>query len=58
MEGQYGPWLRLSWNNYKKPEGQGYPSQRYQQPQYQPKQQPQQRPAPQQSFPSDDDIPF
>ena len=22
MSGQWGPWLRISWNNYKKPEGQ------------------------------------
>jgi len=22
MSGQFGPWMRLSWNNYKKPEGQ------------------------------------
>ena len=21
MSGQFGPWMRLSWNNYKKPEG-------------------------------------
>jgi hypothetical protein len=51
MEGQYGPWLRLSWDNYKKPEGQGYPPrQEYQQP----------RPvAPRQQYPTDNsDIPF
>ena len=22
MEGSYGPWMRLSWNNYKKPQDQ------------------------------------
>jgi hypothetical protein len=43
MEGNYGPWMRLSWNNYKKP-----------QEQEQPRQAPQQ-----QSMDDDsDDIPF
>ena len=44
MEGNYGPWMRLSWNNYKP----------------QPKtDQPQQQAAPQKELPDDDqDIPF
>lgn len=25
MSGQYGPWIRLSWNNYKRPENDAKP---------------------------------
>ena len=53
MEGQYGPWLRLAWDNYKKPEGQQY--QRRPQGNWPPQQAPQ---KPQQQFPDDDTIPF
>jgi hypothetical protein len=43
MEGNYGPWMRLSWNNYK-PKNEAAP---------------QQKAAPQQELPDDDsDIPF
>lgn len=43
MEGNYGPWMRLSWNNYK-PKAEAAP---------------QQKAAPQQELPDDDsDIPF
>lgn len=52
MDGQYGPWLRLSWDNYKKPEGQGFPQR--QQTNGAP-----QQPAPRPQYPSDNsDIPF
>lgn len=45
MEGNYGPWMRLSWNNYK--------------PQQQQQEQPRQAPQQQQSMDDDsDDIPF
>jgi len=44
MEGNYGPWMRLSWNNYK-PKAQDAA--------------PQQKATPQQELPDDDqDIPF
>lgn len=43
MDGSYGPWMRLSWNNYKKPQEAA----------------PQQQAAPQQNgFDDDQDIPF
>jgi hypothetical protein len=43
MEGSYGPWMRLSWNNYKKPAEAA----------------PQPAPAPRkEEQESDDDIPF
>jgi len=43
MEGNYGPWMRLSWNNYK-PKKEDVP---------------QQQAAPQKELPDDDqDIPF
>lgn len=43
MEGNYGPWMRLSWNNYK-PKAEAAP---------------QQKATPQQELPDDDqDIPF
>jgi len=43
MQGDYGPWMRLSWNNYKKPADAA----------------PQPAPAPRkEEQESDDDIPF
>ena len=47
MSGQFGPWMRLSWNNYKKPEGQ---------PAYTPYAKPA-APAPKPPVP-DEDVPF
>ena len=47
MSGNYGPWMRLSWNNYKKPEGQ---------PAYAPYAKPA-VPAPKPPAP-DEDVPF
>jgi hypothetical protein len=45
MEGNYGPWMRLSWNNYKPKAQDAAPQQR--------------QAAPQQELPDDDqDIPF
>ena len=46
MTGQWGPWLRISWNNYKKPEGQ--------QPAYAPYSKPAAPPPPEEP----QDIPF
>jgi len=48
MSGQFGPWLRLAWNNYKKPEGQ---------PAYAPYAKPAAAPAPKPPTP-DEDVPF
>lgn len=48
MSGEWGPWLRISWNNYKKPEGQ--------QPAYAPYAKPA-APAPKPPVP-DEDVPF
>ena len=43
MDGQYGPWTRLAWNNYK-PKDQGAA--------------PRQQPPQQQGIPDDQDVPF
>jgi len=56
MEGQYGQWLRLAWNNYKPQPRQNYGQQGYQNPQ-QGYQKPQQ--GYQKQFPDDgSDLPF
>lgn len=44
MEGDYGPWMRLAWNNYK-PKNESAPQQR-------------QAPAAEPEFGDSDDIPF